>query len=621
MITYDQGKWGVLFACTLKGSVFPKAAVWAFPCSIAAILLHILLNSSEEHFNQLGAGDVGASVLTGFTFILGFLVVFRSQQAYARWWEGGTLLQQLRGEWFNAFSSLMAFCNKAPDKEEDVIRFQHKLARLFSLLYSAALSQVSTLKTKDFELIDIDDFEKESMDYLMKSHDRCEVCLQWIQRLIGDANDELLLKVAPPILSRVYNQLGNGIVNLNNARKITEFPIPFPLAQMISFMLLFHWLITAFICAASVDRSFWAGILSFIVTFSFQSINYIAVELEMPFGDDANDLPLHEMQSDLNASLRSLMDKRAQHPPIFNFKAGHKMLRCRGQTMEDIFATSKNEMENGDTSFENGDSSFDSTAPSPDNEKSSGNAMVLQAATNHGARPKENMQMCCEPQVAILPSVTPEIWFHMGPKDDNSIWRPDVEAQWNPHTALSVAPSHNALAHDDAPKVSPTLRNALTLGGAATVSTQLSSLTDLPVQLQPPPAWEPCAISAMLTPLQSALPLGGAPLSGATAVSPQVSPLQNLPVQLQPPPVWERRLGPPNSRKLRPPRGAPDMLTETGDAAGLPGRLQALQERNDAASFPAALAAPSTVWGSNEPQFDAASFQRMTPLTKSESPR
>merc|ERR1719410_3000012 len=171
-----------------------------------------------------------------------------------------------------------------------------------------------------------------------KAHDRCEVCLQWIQRLIGDADEKQLLKVAPPILSRVYNQLGNGIVNLNNARKITEFPIPFPLAQMIAFMLLFHWVITAFICAASVERSFWAGILSFIVTFSFWSINYIAVELEQPFGDDANDLPLYEMQADLNASIRSLMDSRAQHPPKFNFRQEHKMLRARSQTMEDIFA-------------------------------------------------------------------------------------------------------------------------------------------------------------------------------------------------------------------------------------------------------------------------------------------
>ena len=34
----------------------------------------------------------------------------------ARWWEGGTLLQQTRGEWFNCFSSLVAPWRQAWDQ-------------------------------------------------------------------------------------------------------------------------------------------------------------------------------------------------------------------------------------------------------------------------------------------------------------------------------------------------------------------------------------------------------------------------------------------------------------------------------------------------------------------------
>merc|ERR1719310_34459 len=97
--------------------------------------MHTLFHMKEDVMKVVGAGDVAASVLGGFTFILGFLVVFRSQQAYSRWWEGGTLLQQLRGEWFNSFSCLVAFCNAAPEKQKDVQRFQLQLVRLFSLLY------------------------------------------------------------------------------------------------------------------------------------------------------------------------------------------------------------------------------------------------------------------------------------------------------------------------------------------------------------------------------------------------------------------------------------------------------------------------------------------------------
>lgn len=337
MIEYDPGRWSIAFAFSLRGSVFPKSVLWAAPCSATSIILHHVIHQNPGLGEHVGAGNVGTSVLAGFTFILGFLVVFRSQQAYSRWWEGGTLLQQLRGEWFNAYSSLLAFCNTAPDKTAEVAAFQHRLARLCSLLYCTAIQQVSTMEHKNYELIDIKDFDGESMRYMMESPDQCEVCLQWIQRLIGDADEKKILKVAPPILSRVYNQLGNGIVVLNNARKITEFPMPFPLAQMVTFMLLFHWAITAIICAASVKQAIWAGLLSFIVSFSFWSINYIAVELEQPFGDDLNDLPLHKMQADLNKSLIALLHPSAQQPPTFHFnKEEHTQLARTRLLFEEI---------------------------------------------------------------------------------------------------------------------------------------------------------------------------------------------------------------------------------------------------------------------------------------------
>merc|ERR1719502_1221335 len=104
---------------------------------------------------------------------------------------------------------------------------------------------------------------------MVEAHDSCEVVLQWIQRLIVEANGADIIKIAPPILSRVYNQLGNGIVKLNNARKIREFPIPFPLAQMITIMLLFHWMITAVVCAIELDHPALSAAFSFAIILSY----------------------------------------------------------------------------------------------------------------------------------------------------------------------------------------------------------------------------------------------------------------------------------------------------------------------------------------------------------------
>jgi hypothetical protein len=157
-----------------------------------------------------------------------------------------------------------------------------------------------------------------------------------------EANGKDIIKIAPPILSRVYNQLGNGIVKLNNARKIHDFPIPFPLAQVITIMLLVHWFVTATVCALEAEDPFFAGFFSFVIIMSYWSINYIAVELEQPFGDDPNDLPLHEMQIDLNKSLASLLNNKAATPPKFIFYEDlHRKLERKQVVLDQAIAELK----------------------------------------------------------------------------------------------------------------------------------------------------------------------------------------------------------------------------------------------------------------------------------------
>jgi predicted membrane chloride channel (bestrophin family) len=320
MIYYEPGYWGVGVLWKLNGSVFPKALVWALPCSIFAVVAHYLMNN-EMDGNQkktFGVTEAGVTSFGAFSFVLGFLITFRSQKAYDRWWEGGTLLQQLRGEWFNSFSCLVAFCNSAQEKQKDVHKFQRQLVRLYSLLYGCALEQVSSMQVNSFELINLNGFDEDSLYFLKRAPDRCEIVLQWIQRAIVENDQKQILKIAPPILSRVYNELGNGIVNLNNARKIKQFPIPFPFAQMITVMLLFHAVLTPMICASTMETALWAGAVTFVVTFCYWTIMYIALELEMPYGDDPNDLPLRDMAEDMNKSLCWMIQPQASVVPMFD---------------------------------------------------------------------------------------------------------------------------------------------------------------------------------------------------------------------------------------------------------------------------------------------------------------
>jgi len=181
------------------------------------------------------------------------------------------------------------------------------------------LQQVAMMRDDRFEIINIDGLEEESLQYLRRSQDRCQVLLQWIQRLVVMNISNGVLPIAPPILSRVFQELSRGMVNLQNAKKIKEFPFPFPYAQMITFMLTIHWIITPVANCLMVENKAWAAVLTFVSIFVFWSINYIAIQIELPFGDDVNDLPMADMQRDMNRSLWVLLEKKAQTPPCFAY--------------------------------------------------------------------------------------------------------------------------------------------------------------------------------------------------------------------------------------------------------------------------------------------------------------
>jgi len=304
----------IVLVFRLRGSVIPKAMIFAVPSGILAFGLHYLMHLTG---NQLSTVAQGSQIWSSFNFVLGVLIVFRTNQAYARYWEGATLLQQVRGEWFNATSSLFAFCSNEMQAKGEVEKFQHHVVRLMSMLYCAGLQQVALIPDDKMEIIDNEGLDPESLNFLMRGVDRCEIVLQWVQRLIKDNLESGVVNIPAPILSRVFQELSRGIVNVRNVQKIAEIPFPFPYTQMIMVMLILQTMLTPVLAAVTSQTSWWAGLMTFITVLAFWCMNYIAAEIEQPFGEDHNDLPIPEMLKDMNKSLRMLLRPETQNYPNY----------------------------------------------------------------------------------------------------------------------------------------------------------------------------------------------------------------------------------------------------------------------------------------------------------------
>merc|ERR1712048_898572 len=111
-----------------------------------------------------------------------------------------------------------------------------------------------------------------------------------IQTLITDAFHHNTLVVPAPIMSRVFQTISRGFVNLLNTKKITDTKFPFPYVQLIAFLLLCFSTVTPFVLSTLMQSPIMAFIVTFLPVFAAASLNYISMELENPFGKDDNDL-------------------------------------------------------------------------------------------------------------------------------------------------------------------------------------------------------------------------------------------------------------------------------------------------------------------------------------------
>jgi putative membrane protein len=323
MIIYDAGKWHLWFAASLKGSVLPKAICWGLPSAIMAYFMHYMVKIGRvETITEDNAGL--AQGWAGFNFVLGFLLVFRTQISYARFWEGATMLENVRAQWINASKQLFAFVSSEPDRILDVRRFHHTAARLMSLMFCTLAMEAATAPF-DFEVLDLDVIDPHAIAFLETQEKKYEIVHSWICRYVIVAQQEGVLTAPPPILSRVFQDLGHG---MRDARSMIKLQIlfPFPYAQVLTWILMVHTCATPVVTACLMSSGRWTVSLTFINVSLFWSILYIAGELENPFGNDYNDLPLLEMQKSFNDTVSRLIDPRVQNVPRLTFD--NSLLEC-----------------------------------------------------------------------------------------------------------------------------------------------------------------------------------------------------------------------------------------------------------------------------------------------------
>merc|ERR1712032_299320 len=180
-----------------------------------------------------------------------------------------------------------------------------------------------------FSIIDIECLGEEYRARLDKYcfTERVDLVYMWLTGFVVKNIKNGLLNVPPPILSRVFQELEKAMIEYSQLVEVMKIPFPFPYAQTAYFLLVLMGFGTPFAMCSWTNHLASCGILTFVAVVCLASLELIAEQLENPFGDDPNDLPVESFQREMNESLAMMRSPDALDSPGYDFAKATRPVR------------------------------------------------------------------------------------------------------------------------------------------------------------------------------------------------------------------------------------------------------------------------------------------------------
>ena len=144
----------------------------------------------------------------------------------------------------------------------------------------------------------------------------------WVQEFVSREHlNGSTGNMAPPIISRLFQFLSDGMVGYNQARKIAYIPFPFPHSQITSLFVLVVVGVMPVLMLSFLTNEVFGFVLNLLAVMVFTGLHEVARELESPFFNVPNDLPLNNWQAQFNEALLAMF--AGYHPGAYVSTSGY----------------------------------------------------------------------------------------------------------------------------------------------------------------------------------------------------------------------------------------------------------------------------------------------------------
>lgn len=266
-----------------------------FTALVAAVEIHFLremrMNGSGESVEKALKNTTIMHSILGF--VLSLLVVFRTNTAYDRWWEGRKLWGALVNNTRNLAVKFNAYLPASCQGEREF--FKTMIGE-----FPTAMKEHLRDGIKLDEIQDVEDFKQRFGDHehvpnmMIQEMYRKTKSLYAAGHLTGDE------------LITVDKELKSFLDIMGACERIKSTPIPFSYSIFLK-KFIFFYIVTLPIGFVAYFE-YWAIPISVFVFYVLVSLEIIAEEIEMPFGDDPNDLPTQKLSDMIRRNVHEIFD-------------------------------------------------------------------------------------------------------------------------------------------------------------------------------------------------------------------------------------------------------------------------------------------------------------------------
>ncbi|HEY9853935.1 MAG TPA: bestrophin family ion channel [Leptolyngbyaceae cyanobacterium] len=274
----------------LRGSVVLDVLPRVIVCGLFGVFISLLHNRGIPVYMPIFESIIPS-------IVLGLLLVFRTNTAYEKFWEG----RKLWGSIVNASRNLARQIWVAVEEKEPKDK-EHKILTLRLLVAFAVATKLhlrcEPVNSELASLISQSRYQK----LQTMNNPPLEIAF-WIEDYLQEQYEKNCLNIYQ---IDGIKQLLNILVDcLGGCERIIKTPIPLAYAIHLKQLLLLYCLSLPF---QLVEHFNWfTGPIVALISFTLLGIEQIGIEIENPFGHDPNDLPLDDICTNMQRNIEDLI--------------------------------------------------------------------------------------------------------------------------------------------------------------------------------------------------------------------------------------------------------------------------------------------------------------------------